>query len=196
MTKVWGPMGWMTLHSISVCYPEEPTDGDKSLLNEFMNAFGFTITCPSCNQHFSNMFNGYKRSFPTWNNSRKDLFIAICRMHNIVNKRLDKPYPKTVGECLGTLKNATSYTSPSEFRKKYIEYLRSQWRYQPMSIQFISVDKLRKINEEYWNLRDVSYSDLSFPEEDVISHENHPIQQKIVFPKMKLRNVRWPPRQS
>jgi len=196
MTKIWGPVGWMTIHSISVCYPEEPSIEDKAILNDFMNAFGFTITCPSCNQHFSTMFNAYKQSVPSWNNSRRDLFLAICRMHNTVNKRIDKPCPKTVQECLDSLKNATSYTSPTEFRKQYIEYLRSQWRYQPGSIQMISVDKMRKINEEYWNKREVSYSDVSFPEDDVLAYSNQPITKKIIFPRMSLRNVRWPPRQS
>jgi Erv1 / Alr family len=195
MTAVWGPLGWMTLHSISVCYPEEPTLEDKSVLDEFMKSFAFTITCPSCNQHFSSMFIGYKHSVPSWNNSRRDLFLAICRMHNTVNKRLDKPCPKTVGECIDSLKNATSYTSPSDFRKKYIEYLKTQWR-SNANLQIFSVDKLRKINESYWNPRDVSYSDVSFPEEDVLTYENQPIQRKIIFPRMSFRNIKWTPKQS
>jgi hypothetical protein len=189
-------MGWMTLHSISVCYPEEPTTEDKAVLDEFMNSFGFTITCPSCNQHFGEMFNGYKRSFPGWNNSRRDLFLAICRMHNTVNKRIDKPCPKTVKDCIDSLKNATSYTSPSDFRKRYIEYLRSQWRPQIISIQTRTVDKMRKINEEYWNPRDVSYSDVTFPEDNVLTYNNQPVVTKLVFPRLSLRNVRWSPRQS
>ena len=196
MTKVWGPVGWMTIHSISVCYPEEPTNHDKDILNEFMNAFASTITCPSCNQHFSSMFNGYKQSIPSWNNSRRDLFLAICRMHNTVNKRIDKPSPKTVQECIDSLKNATSYTSPTEFRKQYIEYLRSQWRFQPASIQLINVGKMKKINEEYWNNREVSYSDVSFPEDNVLTYDNQPIKQKVVIPRMSIRNIRWTPRQS
>lgn len=189
-------MGWMTLHSISVCYPEEPTAEDKAILNEFMHAFAFTITCPSCNQHFSSMFNGYKQSVPSWNNSRKDLFLAVCRMHNTVNKRLDKPSPKTVKECIDSLKNATSYTSPSEFRKKYIEYLRSQWRVHVPGMQINSVDKMRKINNEYWSAREVLYSDITFPEDNVITYKNQPLANKNIFPKLSLRNVKWTPKQS
>ena len=180
MTKVWGPMGWMTLHSVSVCYPDEPTDVDKKILSEFMNSFSATITCMSCRQHFNDLFSIYKRGVPSWLNSKKDLFLAICRMHNSVNKRLDKPIPKTVEECLQTLKNATSYTTPSEFRKKYIEYLYRDWNiygrgtgYQ--TIAYINIDKMKKINEEYWNSHETSYDSIEWRDGDVINFPNKPV---------------------
>ena len=184
MTKVWGPMGWMTLHSISVCYPEKPTDQDKKVVSEFMDAFSTTVTCIHCRNHFGKLFSTYKRSVPTWNASRKDLFLAICRMHNSVNKRLDKPYPKTVTECLNSLKNATAYTSPSEFRKKYIEYLFRDWNtygrgtgHQMIAIQ--SANRMKKINEEYWNIREVPYSSILFTDsDDVINFQNQPVVNK------------------
>ena len=117
-------MGWMTLHSISVAYPDDPSQQDKQILEQFMNAFGECITCVYCRNHFRTMFMDYKSKVPTWKNSKKDLFLAICRMHNAVNKRLDKPRPKTVAECIEFLKRATSYTSQREFRDKYCTYYR------------------------------------------------------------------------
>lgn len=192
MTSRWGPLGWMTLHSISVCYPVEPTLIDKQLLNEFMQAFGMTITCPICNDHFSKMFNGYKSSVPTWNNSRYDLFIAICKMHNTVNKRLNKPIPKTVGESLAMLQTATKYSPPSEFRKNYIEYLRGQWNHFLGLKQ--KVDVMKKINEDYWSNRETGYVGLNFDmTADITIYPNQPVEQKIVFPRMNLRSVRWNP---
>ena len=104
MTKVWGPLGWMMVHSVSVCYPETPTEMDKHVASEFMEAFGRTITCEQCRNHYATLFETYKRNVPTWLNSRRDFFLAICRMHNNVNKRLDKPTPSTVAECISTLK--------------------------------------------------------------------------------------------
>lgn len=192
MTSRWGPLGWMTLHSISVCYPPEPTVIDKQLLDEFMQAFGMTITCSICNDHFSKMFNDYKRFVPTWNNSRYDLFIAMCRMHNTVNKRLNKPVPKTVGESLEMLQNATKYSPPSEFRKKYIEYLSGQWRHILGLKQ--KVDLMKKINEDYWNNRETGYTGLDLDmTADISTYLNEPIEQKIIFPRLNLRNVRWNP---
>jgi len=192
MTAFWGPLGWMTLHSISVCYPIEPTIADKKILDEFMDAFGMTITCSICNEHFSRMFTGYKKAVPTWNNSRIDLFISICRMHNNVNTRLNKPIPKTVGECLNMLETATKYSSPNEFRKKYIEYLNGQWRHFLGLKQ--KVDVMRKINEEYWNNREISYKNVEFDVTiDTVTYPNQPIAENVVFPTLKLRNIVWNP---
>jgi hypothetical protein len=192
MTSYWGPLGWMTLHSISVCYPTEPTLDDKSVLDQFMQGFAMSISCPICNDHFSKMFNDYKKFVPTWNNSRQDLFVAVCRMHNIVNSRNNKPTPKTVGECLDMLQNAIKYSPPHEFRKKYIEYLAGQWR-RLLGVRQ-KVDLMKKINEEYWNTRETGYTDLNFDLTiDTITYPNRPIHEKVVFSRMNVRNVKWNP---
>lgn len=200
MTAVWGPMGWMTLHSISVCYPDSPSEQDKKLLYEFMIAFAGTITCFQCRSHFSAMFSNYVKNVPSWLNSKRDLFVAICRMHNEVNKRLDKPYPKTVNECLESLKNATLYTSQSEFRSKYLSYLLQDWNrngrgnsYQFIAFQYI--EKMKKIHEEYFSPREVLYSNVRIEEDNVLSYPNQKTNGfKLKMPKMKLKNVRWTPR--
>jgi hypothetical protein len=174
MTRVWGPMGWMTLHSISVCYPEEPTQNDKAVLEEFMNAFGITITCIHCKNHFISMFSDYRSKVPAWKDSRRDLFLAISRMHNAVNKRLEKPQPKTVSGCVESLKLATRYSTPSQFREKYITYLFGDWRKHGNTSESFAAIKatevMKKINEDYWNKREVSYSTISFPEDDVLTY--------------------------
>ena len=193
MTKVWGPMGWMTLHSISICYPEEPTDSDKRILNEFMNAFGGCITCIHCRQHFAYMFADYKSKIPTWANSRKDLFLAVCRMHNAVNKRLDKPQPKTVTQCIDSLKRATSYTSPRDFREKYSAYLLRDWWGQRHTGEgldgYKSAEIVKKINEEYWNKREISYDDIAFEEDNVLDYSQMFKSQKAVIPKFNLGSL-------
>lgn len=191
MTAIWGPLGWLTLHSISVCYPNEPTLADKTILNEYMNAFGITIACPSCNSHFSTMFDIYKRSVPTWNNSKQDLFIAICKMHNSVNTRLNKPIPKTIEECLDVLKNSTKYSPSIEFRKKYIEYLYGQWRRSGLNTL---VDIIKRIDNDYWSIRETNYNDVKFDNTiETVLYSNQPKSNKIVFPTLNLRNIRWSP---
>ena len=194
MTKVWGPMGWMTLHSISICYPDEPTDVDKRILNEFMNAFGGSITCVHCRQHFAKMFSDYKSKIPSWLNTKKDLFLAICRMHNAVNKRLDKPQPKTVAECLAFLKLATSYTSPRDFREKYSAYLLRDWKHHRQTgdgvIGYKNSEIVAKINNEYWNQREVSYNDIKFDEDDVLTYSSTvKAPERTVIPKFNLSRL-------
>jgi hypothetical protein len=171
MTAIWGPLGWMTLHSISVAYPETPDQNDKTQLNSFMAAFGGSITCMDCRNHFSETFGKYKSSVPTWNASRYDLFLAICRIHNSVNKRIDKPAPRTVFECLESLRNATAHTDQLQFREKYFEHVIRNWSGQQfISIGVLSLNsaiQMKNLHESYWKSRITSYIGLSFPEADI-----------------------------
>lgn len=170
-TKIWGPLGWMTLHSISAIYPEKPTQADRLLIEEFMGAFQETIACPYCKNHFTGMYNRYRQIHPEWSSSRQSLFLFICRAHNTVNRRLDKPIYKTVSECIETLTQATSVKSPAEFRKAYLDYLTRNWSRQAdgeglMMMGFVR--KMIRINNEYFNLRDVSYSDIKIENDNVL----------------------------
>lgn len=179
MTQIWGPLGWMTLHSISVGYPEFPSELDKQQLNVFMEAFSQSITCPSCRDHFLSMFSKYKTNIPNWNSTRYNLFLAICRMHNSVNKRLDKPSPKSVAECISTLKNATSVTSQMEFREKYFNHVIRNWEslsnYPGTFIPLQNARTMKQIHDNYWKNYMTSYDNLNFPESDVNEFNNNVI---------------------
>ena len=171
-TKYWGPLGWMTLHSISVCYPELPSDADKAILIRFLERFQETISCPQCKKHFSTMFANYKQVHPEWANTRFDLFLMICRIHNTVNLRLDKPRFSSVKECLSALTNATKLNSQSVFRNGYLTYLYKNWIKEQSGEGFImvgAVKEMMKINTEYWNLRNVDFDKVVFlAEADVL----------------------------
>lgn len=170
MTQIWGPLGWMTLHSISVGYPELPNEMDKRQIVSFMGAFAESITCVYCKDHFLEMFPRYKANNPNWNSSRYDLFLAICRMHNSVNKRLDKPSPKSVEECLSVLKNATSVTSQMEFRDKYFSHVIRNWDSMKHPSAYVPLQHARlmkQIHEDYWKNYLTPYDNLQFPEADV-----------------------------
>lgn len=171
MTSRWGPMGWMTLHSISICYPETPTVEDKKIISTFLDSFSECITCPSCKGHFISIYGKYRSMYPNWADSRFNLYVMICRLHNTVNKRLDKPRPATVFESIQTLKAATKLTSPANFRLKYIQYVFSNWGNQSTGEGFMAMNaarQMRKINNEYFIPREVSFDSLNFPEADLL----------------------------
>jgi len=171
MTAFWGPMGWITLHSISVNYPETPTSADKAIVKKYLNLFTETISCPSCKSHFTNMYKTYTAANPNWADSRFNLFVFITRAHNTVNKRLDKPYPSTVSESLSMLQLITKAKSPSEYRYNYLSYLTNNWTKEGGGegmIQVGHVREMRKINEQYWNLRETGFS-ITLPEADILS---------------------------
>lgn len=157
MTSFWGPLGWMTLHSVSCLYPETPTDADKQILTKYLAAFHQTITCPRCQTHFESMLTMYKRSYPNWLDSRFDFFLFVCRAHNNVNRRLDKPIYATAYECLELFQSNTKVTTASQYRQSYLNYLVKNWSQEQSGESFMrlsAVREMRKINEQYWNPRD------------------------------------------
>jgi hypothetical protein len=153
-------LGWITLHSISVAYPEHPTYEDKQIASKFLELFRDTITCRYCRDHFTAMYKTYTITNPEYLNSRRDFFLFVARAHNTVNKRLDKPRPSSVVECLETLKTLTRDRTAKEFRHAYLSYLMNDWTRQMSGdgiIAKMKVKELIKINDQYWNLRDVGF---------------------------------------
>lgn len=154
MTAVWGPMGWMTLHSISLLYPDNPSQSDKQILHKFLDDFANSITCPHCEKHFKTMFENYRKLHPEWSSSKFQLFLFIVRAHNTVNKRLEKPLKKTVQECLDAFVQNTQYTSAVDFRRKYINYVAQRMAAEMSGDTMIKVGQaqsMRRTNETYWN---------------------------------------------
>jgi len=154
MTSVWGPMGWMTLHSISLLYPESPTAEDKQIVKTFLNDFAESITCPHCERHFKIMFENYKIKHRDWADSRFNLFMFIARCHNTVNKRLEKPLKNSVQECLESISASSQYTSLTEFRRKYIDYVIRRMSAEMSGDNLVKVGfgkSMKRINESYWN---------------------------------------------
>lgn len=171
MTARWGPLGWITLHSVSANYPENPTAQDKAIAKKFVELFAETITCPSCKNHFGTMYHSYVSKNPTWLNSRETFFVFVCRAHNTVNMRLDKPVVQTVRDSIHTLQALTRITPPEEYRRQYLNYLMRNWA-QPYPEGFMmshAVREMKKINDEYWNLRETNFN-IQIPEQVVVQN--------------------------
>uniref|UniRef100_A0A6C0F394 thiol oxidase n=1 Tax=viral metagenome TaxID=1070528 RepID=A0A6C0F394_9ZZZZ len=157
MTKLWGPLGWMTLHSVSLIYPEQPSLAERQIATRFLDLFAETISCNQCKLHFKTMRAMYIMSNPDYLNSRQNFAVFVFRAHNSVNKRLDKPRPATVAECLQTLRNASSQNSLAYFRNAYLSYLTRNWNREFTGDAVIiraSVKEMIRINNEYWSPRE------------------------------------------
>lgn len=151
MTKLWGPLGWMTLHSVSAIYPENPTPEEKMIAARFLQLFEDTITCRFCHDHFHRMKDSYAKDHPEFLNSRRDFFLFVARAHNTVNKRLDKPRPQSVKECIETLQSNTRDCSTTDFRAAYLNYLMGDWSSQLDGLSFLrrkEVAEMIKINDQ------------------------------------------------
>jgi hypothetical protein len=170
-TKFWGPLGWMTLHSISSIYPENPTSEERLILEKFVEMYRETITCVHCKGHFTGMLNKYRQIHPDWSSSRYNFFLFVCRAHNTVNRRLDKPIFPTLQSCVERLKENTKITTAATYRNAYMNYLITNWQREMSSEGFINADtakKMKKINEEYFTPRDNNFADISFEDGNVL----------------------------
>jgi hypothetical protein len=170
MKKFWGPLGWLTLHSVSLIYPVNPNVGDRALASQFLELFGDTISCNQCKQHFLTMKTFYSNSHPDFLDSRQNFALFVFRAHNTVNLRIDKPRPATVAECLDTLRNATSQVSLAQFRQSYLSYLNQNWGREITGDGFILRGKVKdmiRINNEFWSPREIPIPELE--EADVLT---------------------------
>ena len=147
MTALWGPMGWMTLHSVSINYPDSPSDAERQICSRFLDLFTETITCHICKSHFQRMLQTYRVVHPDYLNSKQNFFLFAVRAHNTVNKRLDKPTVKSVAEALTTLQAATSQTSPAEYRRKYLDYLKRIWKTDTSANGLFAAQKIRELEK-------------------------------------------------
>ena len=160
MTAIWGPLGWMTLHSVATSYPEVPTPAEKQLMVTWLDLFRDTITCPSCRDHFTDMLAAYRKQYPHMLNSRQNFAVATFRMHNAVNRRLQKPIYSSVEECMATLKNNIRTRSAFDYRVSYNNHILRYWRTQQDTAGLVALKKvyqMKKIEIEYISERDTKF---------------------------------------
>ena len=170
MTSIWGPLGWMTLHSVASCYPDAPTPAESTLINTWLDMFQMTITCPSCREHFGNALNGYRRTYPTMLSSRKDLMLFTFRAHNAVNRRLNKPVYTSVADCFEQLRNNVKTRTARDYRSSYLNHIRRFWRTMQDASGFTSLKKINemtKIEVEYIQKHDNNF-EVDIPEAIVV----------------------------
>lgn len=81
-----GKIGWKMLHSFAAAYPTEPTDKQKKAFHDLINAFRVLYPCEECRGHFDKMI----EENPVKDDNRKTVVLYLCKLHNIVNKKLGK----------------------------------------------------------------------------------------------------------
>lgn len=158
----WGPLGWITLHSIAAGYPEQATAYEKELFRRWLVSFQETILCPSCSKHFGDMLSHYGSKFPTWTNTRKGVVEFVLRAHNTVNARTQKPI-YSVEESVRELQRVFPEAIVTQKRREYLLYIRGDWM-KNMTMSGIStapkLKELFSIEENYWASRSVVWSSL------------------------------------
>lgn len=87
--EVWGPFFWNTIHLVALGYSSEPTYIDKRAAKEFYESLTRLIPCPMCRDHYTAHLKNTPISASLDN--RTDLLRWTIKLHNTVNKMLNKP---------------------------------------------------------------------------------------------------------
>ena len=189
MTSIWGPLGWMTLHSTACAYSENPTTAERELMSSWLEMFRDSITCPSCKEHFSTLLNNYRIHFPGMLNSRQEFVIFTFRAHNAVNRRIHKPLYSSVEECLATLRNIVKSRPAREYRNTYLAHITRHWKVmQDVNgiVVLKKIQEMKRIEAEYVSQRDTNFEvqirpDVVVLPQDALERTNETQVQRPIF---------------
>jgi len=88
-TRVWGPAGWIFLHSIAQNYPWEPTAEKKESYKLFFSLIGDILPCRYCRESYKHFIIEKGTCLnDSVLESRKTLTNWLYKIHNKVNKKL------------------------------------------------------------------------------------------------------------
>ena len=83
-----GSSTWTFLHSMSVYFPETPSQKQQQDMQQFMNLFSEFYPCKPCAENLKD----HIAHHPPETKSREEFSRWMCELHNEVNERLGKPY--------------------------------------------------------------------------------------------------------
>lgn len=89
MTKIWGPIAWTFLHTISFNYPVNPTEEDKKNYMNYVLNLQHVLPCKYCRINLTNNFKK-KPLLMCYMENRETFSRYIYELHETVNKMLHK----------------------------------------------------------------------------------------------------------
>ncbi|KAG2043851.1 ERV/ALR sulfhydryl oxidase domain-containing protein [Suillus americanus] len=82
-----GRATWKLLHTMTLRYPEHPTQDERDALNSYLHLTSRLYPCGECAAEFQELL----KKFPPQTGSRLAASLWLCSVHNKVNERLGKP---------------------------------------------------------------------------------------------------------
>jgi len=137
---------------------------------KWLDLFRDTITCPSCQGHFTELLASYRAQFPNMLYSRRDFLLFTFRAHNAVNKRIGKPVYTTVQECFDLLRKNVQFNKSQSFRITYTNHITRHWRtFQDASgmAAMKKINEIKKIEMQYMAARTNEFEEM-IPEDNLI----------------------------
>jgi hypothetical protein len=84
--SIWGPPMWISLHTITLNYPDNPSQCQQKMIREFFWNLQYVLPCEMCRNHYAEMI----RTHPPDTKNKKSLVYWLIDRHNQVNERLGK----------------------------------------------------------------------------------------------------------
>lgn len=89
VTKIWGPIIWTALHTISFNYPVNPTEEDKVHYKDFIYSLRYVLPCKYCRINLTK--NLKEKPLQMCHMKNRGTFSKyIYELHELVNKMLGK----------------------------------------------------------------------------------------------------------
>ena len=86
--EIWGPGAWTFLHTITLNYPNNPSEDDKQNHKDFFHNLKNFIPCPNCKEHYN--INLQKYPIDVNLESKEKLVKWLINIHNEVNIKNNK----------------------------------------------------------------------------------------------------------
>ena len=186
---MWGPLGWMTLHSVSHNYPENPSLHEQQLVSQWLDLFRDTITCAHCRSHFSDMLHQVRTLYSGYLSSRREFILFVFRAHNTVNRRLDKPVYLTSDECEQVYRSNLASRSARDYRIAYLNHIMQNWKamHDMNGISNVRrVHQMMQVETSYWAPRD------NLPE-PIVGESTAPLPSRPAGTPREPPTIRRPP---
>jgi hypothetical protein len=87
--NIWGKHAWIFLHSVSMNYPDNPSNQDRKNYKDFFENLKYVLPCEVCKKHFTQHI--YHNPIEPALHSKRKLVEWVIEVHNQVNITLNKP---------------------------------------------------------------------------------------------------------
>ena len=86
---IWGKHAWIFLHTITLEYPENPSENTKNAIKTMIESLVHLLPCKICQENLSKKLSYHPLTNDILSNKKK-LIVWMIDLHNLVNKDIGK----------------------------------------------------------------------------------------------------------
>ena len=100
VSSIWGPAFWLVLHCITMNYPLEPTNDDKTSYRTWFEGLRYVLPCGTCRLNFTQNLRDIHYDPVTHFQSRLSFSFLVYKLHTRVRQLQGKHTDMTFMQCL------------------------------------------------------------------------------------------------